>query len=443
MNKEKKTNISAYILPLLILALLAVGGWFVFRDTQPPKLSITPELTDIGKGAKITFTAADPGSGLKWVTAKAIQGDKSIPLFEKQLAQGTMSFSETVTFDKDRVKEGNFTVSVEAKDASFYPFGAAGKATASRDYTLDTTPPRVYVKTHTTNLNQGGAGLVEFALSEPAVEAGIRVGDRFFPAYRQDNAQEINYLCMFAMPWDTSPSDFAPVITARDKAGNTAMRSFNYHVNARNFRRDRIGLSDSFMERVLPQFTQFLEGTEGSTLDQYVHVNNDLRKQNAVTIRKVGRDTASVPLWEGTFERLPNAANRARFADYRDYLYKGKVVDNQTHLGLDLASLRHAPIPAANTGKVVHASPLGIYGNCVIIDHGLGLQSLYSHMSQIDVQVGQDVARGDIIGKTGSTGLAGGDHLHFGVYISGTPVQPLEWFDGHWIKNNIDTKLGR
>jgi murein DD-endopeptidase MepM/ murein hydrolase activator NlpD len=123
-------------------------------------------------------------------------------------------------------------------------------------------------------------------------------------------------------------------------------------------------------------------------------------------------------------------------------MHNGKEIDHQTHLGIDLASTRHAPIPAAANGRVVVAAhDFGIYGNAIIIDHGLGLQSLYSHLSQIDVAVGDTVKRGQIIGKTGATGMAGGDHLHFGVLCSGIPVNPYEWWDGTWIKNNITSKL--
>ena len=105
----------------------------------------------------------------------------------------------------------------------------------------------------------------------------------------------------------------------------------------------------------------------------------------------------------------------ARFGDRRTYMYQNKDVDQQIHLGEDLASLMNSPVPAANNGVVVLAEPLGIYGNTVIIDHGLGVFSSYSHMSQIDVKVGDKVEKGTVVGKTGTTGLAGGDHLHFAV----------------------------
>jgi murein DD-endopeptidase MepM/ murein hydrolase activator NlpD len=146
-------------------------------------------------------------------------------------------------------------------------------------------------------------------------------------------------------------------------------------------------------------------------------------------------------MWSGSFLRLPKSANRARFADHRVYRYQGKVVDRQVHLGADLASVQQSPVPAANSGRVVFADSVGIYGNTVVIDHGFGLMSLYSHLSTIGIEVGARVSRGDIIGKTGVSGLAVGDHLHFGMMVNDTFVNPIEWWDGHWIKDNILNKI--
>jgi len=184
------------------------------------------------------------------------------------------------------------------------------------------------------------------------------------------------------------------------------------------------------------QYTAQYPG-EKTALDVYKRVNTELRKQNEADLLKIAQNTSPTPLWSGPFLRLPNSAGRANFGDQRDYYYEGEKIDHQTHMGVDLASVANAPVPAANAGRIVYAGFFGIYGNCVIIDHGLGLQSLYSHLDEI--AVGQDavVKKGDIIGKTGTTGLAGGDHLHFGMIIGGLQVSPIEWWDDHWIIYNI------
>ena len=146
-------------------------------------------------------------------------------------------------------------------------------------------------------------------------------------------------------------------------------------------------------------------------------------------------------LWKDAFAQLSNSKVEANFADYRTYTYKGEPVDSAYHLGYDLSVTKNYPVEAANAGKIAFAGPLGIYGNAVIIDHGLGLFSLYGHMSAIDVKVGDSVTRRQVLGKTGETGLAAGDHLHFGVYLDGLAVLPVEWWDQKWIDDNITRKL--
>ena len=139
-------------------------------------------------------------------------------------------------------------------------------------------------------------------------------------------------------------------------------------------------------------------------------------------------------------QTVPDAVESA-FADQRTYIYNGKEVDQQVHLGFDLASFTNVKLVAANRGKVVYADELGIYGNCVIIDHGMGVQSLYGHLSSIGVKAGQMVEKEQEIGKSGMTGLAGGDHLHFTMLVNGNMVNPVEWWDAHWIQDRILRKL--
>jgi len=80
---------------------------------------------------------------------------------------------------------------------------------------------------------------------------------------------------------------------------------------------------------------------------------------------------------------------------------------------------------------------LGVYGNAIILDHGFGVFSLYGHLQGFLVKTGEYVKKGQVIGITDTTGLAGGDHLHFDVLIDGYYVNPIEWWDPHWIKTHI------
>jgi murein DD-endopeptidase MepM/ murein hydrolase activator NlpD len=237
------------------------------------------------------------------------------------------------------------------------------------------------------------------------------------------------------------PAKFVPKLYAEDASGNERSILFRFQAKPVKFKHDTLNISDEFLQSKMPQFEAIYPDIK-DPVQMYIKVNHDLRVENLKTLKAVAQKTSDKMLWDGSpFLRLPNAAPKAGFGDGRTYFYKNQKIDEETHLGVDLASLENAKVPAANTGVVVFTGFLGIYGNAIIIDHGWGLQSIYSHLSQISVKEGDEVQKGDIIANTGSTGLAGGDHLHFGIILHGIEIQPIEWWDPHWIKDNITGKF--
>ncbi len=288
------------------------------------------------------------------------------------------------------------------------------------------------------NITQGGAGLVVYTVSKDVEKTGVVFGDQFYPGYRQGGDY---YVCLFPFPYNVEPGKYVPKVIAVDKAGNERLININYHLTAKTFSTDRINLTDTFLEKIAAAFKgKFPQAA--TPLEVFLKANRDQRQQDLKSLYDYGRKSSPTPLWQGTFLRMPKTAPLGGFAQYRTYMYQGKEVDRQTHLGFDLASLAHAAVPAANRGKVVFTGELGIYGQCIIIDHGLGLQTIYGHLSQISVKPGDNVESGQIIGTTGATGMAGGDHLHFEMTISGQSVNPIEWWDAHWINDNVTGKLG-
>ena len=307
----------------------------------------------------------------------------------------------------------------------------------SHSFIFDNTPPVVAVLSTAHNIIRGGAGLVVYTVSKEVEKTGVVFADRFVPGYRQTGGF---YVCLFPYPYNLEPDRFIPRVIAIDRAGNERMAGINYHLLAKAFSTDRINLSDSVLEKIAAEFKNRFPQAK-TPLEIFLKANGELREQNRKTLVELARQTSPVPLWEGNFLRMPNTAPLGGFAQTRTYVYQGQKVDQQTHLGFDLASVIHAPVPAANRGKVVFADDLGIYGQCVVIDHGLGLQTLYGHLSRLAVKAGDAVEKGQAIGNTGATGMAVGDHLHFGVLVSGQEVSPIEWWDPSWLKNNITDKL--
>lgn len=426
---------------IVVILLLAGGlaGYFLLTDRVRPVIALSPENDVAAPKREFTLKIGDAGAGLKNAKVVVSQGDKQITLLDKSYTDPIKESVEKFSLEPAGLRDGPFSMTVTATDRSLANFGAGNTATLVKNLTLDTIPPRIEVTSLAHNVRQGGVGAVSFQLSEEPEIAGVLVGDELFPAFKLDSGK---YFGFYVFPYNMDPKDFVPKIKAVDKAGNVAMTSFRYQAIPRKFRDDKITISDNFLETKMPQYYNIITDTRDN-LQIYLRVNNELRRQNGVFLHDLGHDkTAPAMLWDKkAFLRLPNAAPRAGFGDHRTYYYHDKEIDQQTHMGVDLASLEGASVPAANTGKVVFAGFFGIYGNTVIIDHGMGLQTLYAHLRQIDVKEGQDIKKGEILGKTGATGLAGGDHLHFGVLLFGHETSPIEWWDQHWIDDNILNKL--
>ena len=285
--------------------------------------------------------------------------------------------------------------------------------------------------------NQGGTGVITYQVSEEVPLSGVQVGPTFFPGYAVAQGR---YVAYFSIPLDASPGASFSAL-AEDPAGNRTQAGFRVILKPKAFKKDKIQVSDSFLQNLLPYFTSKDPNLKGTPLEMFLAVNRKQREADHQEVQKVCRETVPKPLWAGPFLRLANSKPMASFAQDRTYIYNGQEVDRQTHLGVDLASLAQSPVPAANSGIVVLAGPLGIYGNTVIIDHGCGLFSMYSHLSALETEVKKEVKKGDSLGRTGATGMAGGDHLHYAMMIHGVFVNPIEWWDEHWIRDNVELKM--
>jgi murein DD-endopeptidase MepM/ murein hydrolase activator NlpD len=289
-------------------------------------------------------------------------------------------------------------------------------------------------------VNFGGTGLVAYKSSADTVTSGVEIGRYFFPGYKGQTKDPAVYLALFAHPYDV-PEEQKAILTAIDKAGNKRQMALVYTLKNVKYKKSTIPVSDEFIQsKVAPLLTDVAARQKGPR-DIFISVNRGLRKENDDKIRSVGQKSADKILWSGAFSQLTNSKVEANFADARTYTYEGKDIDNAYHLGFDLSVTKRYPVEAANSGAVSFAGDLGIYGNAVIIDHGLGLSTLYGHLSSIEVKEGESVKQKQIIGKTGETGLAVGDHLHFGVYLNGVAVLPIEWWDEKWIRDNVTPKL--
>jgi hypothetical protein len=403
---------------------------------------VLPGSPHVGAEETIEVRALDEGTGVETVSVWIDRAGQTIPLAEERYPGDLFRGAE---LDVERrieivlrpeefgLTDGAVVVRAEARDYSWRGNRSAAHATLW----IDTVPPKVVVATGLTYVRRGGAEIAVYAVGEQIREHGVQIGERFFPGYPHPSDPE-RFVALYAVEPD-APSEPRAEVVAVDRAGNRTAVPLSISLIERKFPNARVGLTDAFMER---KVRELLPKHDGELLEGYLQINRDLRRSNAEQIARVCARSSNERLWAGPFLQLPNSQVNARFAERRSYRYQNETVDEQTHLGFDLASTARAEVPAPNDGVVRFAEDLGIYGKTVIVDHGLGLFTLHGHLSEISVEKGQAVARGGLLGRTGATGLAGGDHLHFAVLVSGVFVDPLEWFDGRWIREHVEAKLG-
>jgi len=451
-RKQKGKNLKFILIVLLCLAVIGPAGWFLWVKYEggAPEIELDLETNVLGAVTEISGKIEDNRSGVRKLWVGLIQDGKETVLLEKSIDANngrlpdvghTVPFNITINTKKLGVSDGEAVFRMTAWDHSWRNWWKGNHAYLEKELVFDTQAPRLTVLTSQHNISQGGSGLVAYRLSETCKKSGVYVGDEFFPGHSGYFEDQAIYIALFALRYDQG-DDTDLYVKAVDAAGNTARSGFYHYIRKKHFKTDTIPISKRFLEWKMPEFEAAIDvAKDASLLEQFLYVNRTLRRKDNQTLLGKGQTSENAIYWQGAFGRLPNSARRANFADHRVYTYNGEKIDRAVHMGIDLASTRHAEIPAANAGKVAFAGELGIYGNTVLIDHGYGLFSVYSHLSRSEVEAGNRVEKGEIIGNTGTTGLAGGDHLHFGMFINHVYVNPVEWWDATWIEHNITSKL--
>jgi len=432
-----------FVFLLVVIVALAAAAWH-FRarfESDPPQVTLSSNADVMGL-APLEITISDKGSGLKSVTATLSQGGTEQSLANEQFAQPTPEKKLTVALAKvPGIKEGPAVLRVTARDASLWHTFKGNDTVLEKKIEIDITPPTLNLIADDRYVNFGGVGVIVYQPSADTATSGVKMGNYFFPGFAGQVKDHPDYfLALFAHPYN-APPETRPTLVATDKAGNTREMRIAYELKNVRYKKSTIAVSDNFFQNKVVPLLKDVSKRQGSVPEVFVAVDKGVRKENEDKITEVTTKATPKMLWSGAFAQLSNSKVEANFADERTYTYNGQPIDTALHLGYDLSVTKNYPVEASNAGVVAFTGDLGLYGNAVIIDHGLGLFTLYGHLSAIGVKVGDTVAKAQIIGKTGETGFAGGDHLHFGVYLDGVAILPVEWWDQKWIDDNITPKL--
>ena len=444
--------------PIALLAVMAaivviLGLWLALRVGPAPAITMETEWPAVGRSNLVTARFSEPGRGLGVVRLELAQGGRTEMLQEQRfgrglglplLGGGTAEATLEATVGTEALpwlQEGELVLRAVAERAAG-PLRSPDPVVVEQTLAVRQRPPRLELFSSQHYARQGGSGAVVYRVGETAASSGVRAGSFVSEGSPLPGGAGGDRFVLYALPWDLADAGQIRLF-AQDDAGNRSEQPFLDLFKPMPPRTDTIEVSDAFLERVVPAIASQTPGFDasGSLLDQYLRINGDLRRAELAEVATLARSSEPAFLWSGPFLQMSNTALEANFAQTRSYVYSGRQVDRQTHLGLDLASTARAPVPAPNSGKVVYAGWMSLYGNAVVIDHGYGLLSLCGHMSAVSVAAGDRVAKGEIIGSSGSTGLAGGDHLHLEVFLHGQSVDPLEWLDAKWLRDNLATKL--
>ncbi len=421
------------VLALLILVPILI----VSARSATPVVDLPASITTLGQATPVSVQVHDP-RGIRKIAATVEQNGVSYPVGAttqpSTASDSKWSFTAGVK-STPQLKDGAAKLIVEATSNDLL----GKKARAERDVTVVTRPPSLSVDSDQHYLYLGMADLVTFNVSGGWTAAGVRVGDQTYRSWPMPDGKPGRF-SLFAFAWNMPPGT-APVVYASIGAGNDVTSPIVFQFPKKeqpHYTVHDLQISDAFMQKVVNELDP---NGSGDPVARFVKINSEMRRANNKTLADLRFKTAEQFLWSQPFARQAHAQAEATFADLRNYIYHGKKIDQQVHLGYDLAVTQHVGVEASNDGQIVYAAPLGIYGNCVVVDHGYGLQTIYGHMSQIDVHVGDTVKRGQVMGRSGMTGMAGGDHIHFAMQLDGVQIDPKEWWDPHWIHDHIARRV--
>ena len=422
-------------LVVLLLAIVVPLVVFIARSATP-QFEVPASLTVLGEATTVNMHVRDP-RGVRKVAAWVEQNNVRFPVWDD--AQPTKTADSSLSFtagskSTPQLKDGNAKLILEATSNDLLRKTAHWE----RDVRVITQLPTVTADGEQHYLYLGMAELATFNVAGGWTEAGVRVGDQTFRGWPMPGGKS-GMFSLFAFAWNMPPGT-VPRVYASNGAGSDATAPLVVIFPKKEqpkYTQHDLQVSDAFLNKVVSELDP---NGSGDPVARFVKINSEMRRDNNKTLADLRFKTADHFLWSQTFARQ-HSANESSFADVRNYIYHGKKIDQQVHLGYDLAGTQHMGVQASNDGRILYAAPLGIYGNCIVVDHGYGLQTIYGHLSQIDVHVGDTVKRGQVMGLSGMTGMAGGDHIHFAMQLDGVQIDPKEWWDPHWIHDHIAKRV--
>ena len=439
---KKNSNIPFYI----FLGLIACLCIFVYIspkfERNPPNIEI-PDMSYWNLKWNVPVRLLD-FSGIKSYKVSFIQNDEVTILIDEKNEENKQEIAFNLPIPKINIKDGDvLKYKIEAVDNSNYRFFLGNKIEKEFEIKIDLNPPEARIIAMSNKITYGGsAAVVFFARDENLANISISNGYQSFVAF--PFIKENYYVSI--VPWSIHNPDFKGKIIVTDKARNTKNSNIGFSKYSKHYRISNLNLKNSFIDNKIASVIESVSAIPldsfSSRLEMFKYANEYIRNNDEKIIydKILNLDLPNAyPI--NAFRPIKDSVIVGIFGDHRKYTLDKELAGESYHLGTDLASIKNAQIFASNNGVVVLRENLGIYGNTIVLDHGLGVYSLYSHLSEFYVKENDEVKNGDIIGRSGDSGLAFGDHLHFGILIQGVFVLSTEFMDSRWLKANINDVL--
>jgi len=219
----------------------------------------------------------------------------------------------------------------------------------------------------------------------------------------QESDRETVHAAILGVDLEKAPGRYELKVTAEKAAGQKIVCSARIAVKAGKFATERLRVGKAFVE---------------PNPEQVKRANEERDR-----LREIFGRVTPERLWNGRFRvPLDGVTSGSNFGKRR--ILNGNP--GSPHGGVDLPGTTGTPVHATQRGKVVLAEELFFAGNAVVLDHGLGIYTLYGHLSEIDVKVGDTLDTGTVLGKVGATGRVTGPHLHWGLTVERARVNPLQ-----------------
>jgi murein DD-endopeptidase MepM/ murein hydrolase activator NlpD len=414
--------LNLFIIALCIIASLPVvlAAWHslytnFFESTAPV---ITPISLPTGLGSsqtKLVLKLSDSGSGLDEVVVR-LQQKKGTPkeLFKQDLEGAA---EKEVSFDlggeESGLDSGTATISVKVFDKSFW----SNVQETLYPFKVDYKKPRAEIVTPMHNARIGGAQLAFYkTFDEDHLSSGVKVGDHFFPG---SPAQEIDPLLeelslrvvLYALPLE-SKDDVPVKLYAQDAVKNISLFNFYNLVLPRKLRTVTIPVSGPVIPPV---------------------VRDDFSGQSKNSVHKAA--------WELPF-LVPKGSIHHSYGDELIYKKEGKEVQREVVTGYTfLLPPAQREVIATNDGRIASIGKSRIHGYAVIVDHGLGLSSIYDRLEGISVKKGDSVTRGATLGTAGVRAGAKTPDFYFEMRVHGVAVDAREWWEARWCQEHITKKI--